>query len=127
MNAKLKLSVTVLLAAAAAAGLLVQRHSQAMLRGEILSLREQLARLQAENQNLCDRLGQARSVPEPRLPAPPLQTAAQTPGSTEDSHGTNFFARFIKDPPKLTSEQVAAYLKARSAHCFDADAREMAG
>ncbi len=112
MRPKLRLSLTVLVLAVAATALLIQHQTQAKLRAEIQSLREQMAQLQADNQGLSHRAAQAKKAREPRLPAPPLQITAQTPAPMEELQATNVFARYAKNPPKLTAEQVEAYLKA---------------
>ncbi len=98
------------LAVAGAAAILVIQY-QAKVRREIQSSREQLAALQAENQSLSERLAQAKKAREPRLPAPPLQATSGMPAPTGELQATNLFARFAKEPPKLTTEQVEAYLK----------------
>ncbi len=110
-TSKLKLSLTVLVVVAVTTTLVIQHQAQAKLREEIQSLREQMARLQAENQGLSNRVGQAKKAREPRLPAPPIQIAARMTAPMEEMQATNVYARFAKEPPKLTAEQVEAYLK----------------
>ncbi len=75
-------------------------------------MRAQIAQLRAENQSLSNRIIWAKKSQQPRLPAPPLQVASPTPTVTEGLEATNLFARFGEDPPKLTTQQVEAYLKA---------------
>ena len=112
MNCKLKLNVNVLAAVGVATILVIQHRTQAKLRKEILSLRDQATQLQAENQSLSNRVVQGKRAREPRLPAPRVQGAARTRAPMEELQATNVYARFAKDPPKLTVEQVEAYLKA---------------
>ncbi len=112
MSNKLKVGTSVLVVAAVATTLVVQHQTQAKLRQELRSLREQTAQLQAENQRLSSRVAEATEAREPRLPAPPIHIAPQTPTPMEELQATNLFARFGNEPPKLTAEQVEAYLKA---------------
>ena len=112
MGDKLKLGTAVLAVVAVATTLVVRHQTQTKLREEVRSLRQQAAQLQAENQSLPSRVAQAREGREPRLPAPPIHIAPQTPTPMEELPATNLFARFGKEPPKLTAEQVEAYLKA---------------
>ena len=112
MKPKLRLGLAALLVAGAATFLVLQHQAQVTLREEIRSLREHIAQLQDENQSLSNRVAQAKRVWEPRLPAPPMQISPETPALTEQLQSTNLYARFGKEPPKLTPEQVEAYLKA---------------
>ena len=57
------------------------------------------------------RLAFLSAKPTPRLPAPPMQVSASTNALMEDLPPTNLFARFKDKAPKLTAEQVEAYLK----------------
>ena len=60
----------------------------------------------------CPTAAQANPA-HPRLPAPPMQVTAQPNAPpTEDLQSTNVYARFKDKAPKLTAEQVEAYLKA---------------
>lgn len=99
--------------AGVATPLLIQRQSQALLRDENLSLRRQLAQLQADNESLSNRIAQAGNLSVPRLPAPRMQAAAPPPGpAAVDMASTNLYARLKDKSPTLTDEQAAAYLKA---------------
>jgi hypothetical protein len=111
MGLKLNLGLIVVVITGAAATLVVQHQAQAKLREQMLSLREQVAELQAENQSLLNRIAQTKRAQPSRLPAPPAQIAPPAPAPTEALEATNFFAQFGKEPPKLTTEQVEAYLK----------------
>jgi len=108
---KLSLTVTVLVVAAVTTTLVIQHQAQAKLRAEIQSLRAQMARLLAENQSLSNRGVPAKKAREQRLPAPPIPLGARTSAVLEELPATNLYARFGKEPPKLTPEQVEAYLK----------------
>jgi RNA polymerase sigma factor (sigma-70 family) len=104
---KLKLGISVLAIAGATTALVVQHQVQIKLREENQSLRQQMARLQTENERL------SKHPPTPHLPAPPMHITAQANVSpTEDLQSTNWYARFKGKPPKLTAAQVEAYLKA---------------
>lgn len=112
MSNKLKLGTAVLVVATLATTLVVQHQTESKLREEVRLLREQTAQLSAENQTLSSRVIAARQALKLSLPAPPLQTAPPTPTPSEELQATNLFDRFGKEPPKLTPEQVEAYLKA---------------
>lgn len=71
-----------------------------------------MAELRAENQSLANRAALSKKAQPPRLPAPPLPTASPTATVSEGLPAMNLFARFGEDPPKLTAQQVEAYLKA---------------
>jgi RNA polymerase sigma factor (sigma-70 family) len=104
---KLKLGISALVIAGATTALVVQHQVQIKLRKENQSLRQQMAKLQTENERLSKR------PPTPRLPAPPMHVTAQPNGSpAENLQPTNLYARFKDTAPKLTAGQVEAYLKA---------------
>jgi len=67
--------------------------------------------LQRERNDAVKRLAFLSAKPAPRLPAPPMQVSASTNSPAEDLQATNLYARFKDKPPKLTAEQVEAYLK----------------
>ncbi len=106
--------ITALIVTGVAAPLLVQHHARVKLReqGEMLQQQQdQLAQLTAENTRLSHLLAQAKSKPAPRLPAPPIK-AATAPAPLEDLGQTNLIARALKGEwPKLTREQIDAFLK----------------
>jgi RNA polymerase sigma factor (sigma-70 family) len=107
-----KTFITAALVAGVATTLVIQHQSQVSLRDENQSLRQQIAQLKNDNESLSNRVAQGKGMRAPRLPAPPMQVSAPTNTPPEDLQPTNVFARFKDKPPKLTSEQVAAYLKA---------------
>jgi len=102
----LKLGISALVIASAASVLVVQHQSQIELREENQSLRQQMAKLQTENERL------SKHPPVPHLPAPPMNVTTSTNAPTEDLQPTNLYARFKDTAPKLTTEQVEAFLKA---------------
>ncbi len=92
--------------------LVIQHQAQVNLREENQSLRQRIARLQANNKSPANRVIQAKGARAPRLPAPPMQvTNLPSASATEDLPRTNLYALLDK-PPKLTAEQVESYLKA---------------
>ena len=107
-----KLSLAALAVAGVTTTLVIQHQTRAKLREEIRSLHVQMAQLQAENESLSNRVARARSARTPRLPAPPVQVTASTTAPVEDLQPTKLYARFKDKAPKLTAEQVEAYLKA---------------
>jgi RNA polymerase sigma factor (sigma-70 family) len=114
---KLKIGIiTALVAAGVTAPLVIEHHSTARLRekDEALRLQQtQLTQLAAENERLTRALGRARSATMPRLPAPPLRAGAALVDSSEDLTQTNLISRVLKGEwPKLTAEQINAYLTA---------------
>src|SRR5258708_34888995 len=112
MGSKLKLTLTALVVGAAATTLVIHHQAQAKLREEIQSLREQMAQLQDENQSLSNRGAQTKKSREHHLSVPPIQIAPRTSAPMEELQATNLYALFGKEAPKLTTEQVEAYLKA---------------
>jgi RNA polymerase sigma factor (sigma-70 family) len=94
--------------------LVIQRQTQAKLREENQSLRQQIAQLKADNNSLSNRAIQVKDARSPRLPAPPMQiTNPPSVSSTEDlpPANTNLYVRFKDKVPKLTAGQVEAYLE----------------
>jgi cell division protein FtsB len=107
---KLKLGIGALIIASATAAFIVQHQAQLKLRKQNESLTRQVAQLQTENENFSKQAVQVKRTPH--LPAPQMQMAASAASlPTEDLPSTNLYARLIGKNPKLTSEQVAAYLK----------------
>jgi RNA polymerase sigma factor (sigma-70 family) len=89
----------------------MQRQAQVKLREQNESLRQQVARLQAETQ----RLSQRRPTQVLHLPAPQIQVAAPlaTNGSpVVNPEFTNLWTRLKDKEVKLTREQVESFLKA---------------
>jgi len=92
---------------------MIQLRTQANLREENRSLRQQIAQLKAANESLSHRVARAKGTLAPRLPAPPMQvTNPPSALATEDLQPTNRIARLIDKEPKLTPEQVKSYLQA---------------
>ena len=87
---------------------------EASSRGRQVSiLAERLRQLQQERDDLLQRLAGPSATRTPRLPAPPMQVAAKADASSaEKLQSTNLYARFKDNAPKLSAEQVEAYLKA---------------
>ena len=86
----------------------IQHKAQVKLREQNEALQQQMAKLQTENARLSIKPAQT-----PHLPAPQMQmptAAAALP--KEDLQTTNLFGRFKDNAPKLTAEQIEAYLKA---------------
>jgi len=115
---KLKFGI---LSAAILAGIatpwVMEHQAGIKLRDQAETLRhqhEQLARLTADNERLARLVAQARSQSWPNLPAPPLGTAQPTASAgADDLQATNLMLRLLKgETPKLTHEQIEAYLKA---------------
>jgi RNA polymerase sigma factor (sigma-70 family) len=103
---QLKLGISVLVVAGATTALVVQHQAQVKLRAENQSLRQQMVKLQTENERL------SKHSFTPRLPAPPMHVTASTNSLVGDSQSTNLYTRFKDNAPKLTAAQVEAYLKA---------------
>ena len=111
---KLKLGLSALIIAGAATTVVIQHRSQIAARDENQSLRQQIAQLQANNEDLSNRVIGARAARAPRLPAPPMQAAAPTnPLPAELAQPRNLYAITTnKAQPKLTAAQVESYLSA---------------
>jgi RNA polymerase sigma factor (sigma-70 family) len=108
---QLKLGISALVVAGAATMFIHQQQTQTKLRAENVSLAQQVANLEADNQSRLKQTMQVKLTP--RLPAPPMLIAAQTnAASAEDLQFTNLYSRFTNAVPKLTAAQVEAYLKA---------------
>ncbi len=107
----LRAGLTVLVIGGVVITLVIQQRARTKLREENASLRRHIAQLQADDESLSNRVGRARSKSSPRLPAPPLQVATSTNVPLEDLPLTNLYVRFKDNPPKLTVEQVEAYLR----------------
>ena len=91
---------------------LVIQH-QAKLRAENQSLRAQVAQLNADNERLSSRTARPTALRAPRLPAPPIQAAAQDPAGTESLSITSLYARLMtQNPVTLTAQQIQPYLDA---------------
>jgi RNA polymerase sigma factor (sigma-70 family) len=110
---KLKLGLTALVITGAATTLIIQHHSQAVVREENQSLRQQIVQLQTDNEDLSNRVARVSATRIPRLPAPPMQAAALTnPGPAELIQTGNLYALLTNKTSKLTAAQVESYLNA---------------
>ena len=104
---KLKTGLAALIIAGLATMLAIQYRAQIKLRAENQSLRQQVSQLTAENERL------SKHPRTPHLPAPFMHVTAQPKATpAEDLPATNLYVRFKDEEPKLTAEQVEAYLKA---------------
>jgi RNA polymerase sigma factor (sigma-70 family) len=90
----------------------MQQQTQAKLREQNEALTQQIVQLQTENENFSKHAAQVKHTPH--LPAPQIQVAVvATNALPEENVGsTNLFDRLKDKNPKLTREQVEAYLKA---------------
>ncbi len=109
---KLKLGIAALAIAGVTATLVMQQQSEGRLRRENESLRQQISQLASESEALSNRLAHAKAAVAPRLPAPPIQSAASSQRPLEDLNASGFYNRVKDKDPKLTAEQVRAYLNA---------------
>jgi RNA polymerase sigma factor (sigma-70 family) len=110
---KLKLGLAALVVAGAATTLVIQHSSQVEVREENQSLRQQIAQLQSNNEDLSNRLSRANATRAPRLPAPPLQAVAVTnPLPAELLQPRNLYTLLTNKTSKLTVAQVESYLDA---------------
>src|SRR5439155_20814042 len=109
---KLKLGLGALGIAGVATILLMEYQSKVRLREENESLRGKMAQLQADTENLSNRVAQSKRARFPRLPAPPMQAAGSPAETVEELRSTNLYARLKANSGKLTPAQVEPYLKA---------------
>ena len=109
----LKITITALVVAGTTATLLIQHQSQVRQRAENKLLRQQIARLQMDNEELSNRVAQAKRWRAPRLPAPPVPLTPQT-GSlpTDILPSTNLYALLTNKTSTLTAAQIEPYLQA---------------
>lgn len=109
---QLKLGLGALVIAGTVTTLVIQHQAHEKLLGENESLRQQVNQLQADNDGLSRR--EAQAMRRFRLPAPQMQ-AAPPPAQTTaaDLQSTNLYLQIRKDGkvPRLTAEQIEAYLK----------------
>ncbi len=107
---KAKTAVAGVVIAGLAAYSVIQHQIQIKMRGEAESLRQQMARAQAENERLSEKLRR----PVPLLPAPQIQIAAAAPvaPATNEAEPVSIEARFRDNQPKLTHDQAESFLKA---------------
>ena len=115
---KLKFGViSAIIVAGIAVPLVIKHQAEVKLHAQEAALQreeEQLARLTAENERLAQMVAQAKSQSASNLPAPPLHAAAPVASPpSDDLEATNLMTRLLKgDVPKLTREQMEAYLAA---------------
>jgi len=109
---QMKLSIGALVIAGAITTFVIQHQTQEKLRADNESLRQQITQLQSDNLSLSRREAVAKLML--RLPAPHLQVSAAAEPPADDLPATNLIAKFLKDgvAPRLTHEQIEAYLKA---------------
>jgi RNA polymerase sigma factor (sigma-70 family) len=109
---QMKLSIGALVIAGAVTTFVIQHQAQEKLRADNESLRQQITQLQSDNLSLSRREAVAKLML--RLPAPHLQVSAAAEPPADELPATNLIAKFLKDgvAPKLTHEQIEAYLKA---------------
>jgi len=110
-STNLKLGVGVMVAAGVITTSVIQRQAQEKLRSENKTLRQQVTQLQSDNESLSRRKTVAK--PMIRLPAPRVQ-AAPTPAEPPAADLQSIHLQLRKDGkvPKLTADQIEAYLKA---------------
>jgi len=109
---QMKLSIGALVIAGVVTTFVIQHQTQEKLRADNESLRQQITQLQSDNLSLSRREAVAKLML--RLPAPHLQVSAAAEPPADDLPSTNLIAKFLKDgeAPRLTREQIEAYLKA---------------
>jgi RNA polymerase sigma factor (sigma-70 family) len=107
----LKLGLGALVLAGAATVWVAQHQAQIQLRAENQSLRQQMARLETENERLA-RQPRPALLRAPHQPAPPLRVTAATNILAGDLPPASLYARFKDKAPQLTTAQIEAYLKA---------------
>jgi RNA polymerase sigma factor (sigma-70 family) len=111
---KLNFGLTALIVAGAATTVIIQQRSQVGMRDENQSLRQQIAQLQAETEDLSNRVSRTKIPRAPHLPAPPMPAvAAVDPAPPEPVQTRNLYALLTNrtSQVKLTAVQAEAYLK----------------
>ena len=110
---KLKLGLGTLVIAGAATTLVIQHQSQLGVREENQSLRLQIARLKANNEDLSNRVARPKTARVPRLPAPAIQASGPPAAMpVELLQSANLYALTTNKTAKLAAEQVGPYLEA---------------
>jgi hypothetical protein len=117
------ISLAILVVGSAATLLVLQHQAQARLRAELQALRQQVAELQVDNENLSNRLARAKGMHSTHLPLPhaPVGVAPTEPTDASrpvDAPGcSNLLAGFpglkAKAPNKLSAEQLEGFLNAK--------------
>jgi RNA polymerase sigma factor (sigma-70 family) len=96
----------------------IQNEARTQLHAENETLRQRIAKLQSDNNNLSRRAAQAErlarlAAPPAKFVAPPASSSAQT--LPDDLSATNLLAQLLKNygsDPRLTQQQAEAFLKA---------------
>jgi hypothetical protein len=90
----------------------LQHHAQDSMRRENQSLRQQLTKLQTDQELLARRLARSKSALTLSLPAPPVQVSTSPAEPVPDVHSTNLIVRLQhgEKAPTLTPEQAEAFL-----------------
>lgn len=107
-----KSAIWILLLASIVAAM-YEGHQALRQRREAQRLAQQNEQLREERDEALKRLADSSAKRKPRLPAPPVQVAVPLATLPSESlASTNLYARFKDKVPKLTPEQVEAYLRA---------------
>ena len=106
---KAKTTIVGAVIAGAAMYSVIQHRAASKLRDENQSLRHRVAQMESDNARLVAK----QRAPLPQLPAPQIQVAAAVTNvlSEESAESTNLYARLKDKHPRLSPEQVEAYLK----------------
>jgi hypothetical protein len=110
---KLKLGLAAVFVAGGTIVLFIQHQSQLGVRDENRALRQQIARLQTDKDELSNHVTRARATRAPRPPTPPVQAAASAnPALLEPIPIRNLYALITNrtSQVKLTPAQVEDYL-----------------
>ncbi len=107
---KTQLTIGGLAIAALTVSLVMEKHSQAILRKANDSLQQRIAQLSSDRQALADQLAQRRAA-VPRLPAPQIQVSNSSASGTDTLQSTNLYNRLKDKDFKLTAAQVESYLR----------------
>jgi RNA polymerase sigma factor (sigma-70 family) len=108
---KLKIGITALVLAGAAATMVIQHRSQTGVRDENQALRQQIAQLQTENENLSNRVARAKSDLASPLPAPRMASTDALPLEPVPTGSLYALLTNRISQVKLTPGQTEAYLK----------------
>lgn len=109
---KLQLGIGASVIAVLTASLVVEHQSQTALSKENETLRQQMAKLNSDNEALGRRIAGSTAT-SPRLPAPAMQFANDPNATVTDTlQSTNLYNRLKDKDLKLTAQQLEAYLGA---------------
>lgn len=110
---RLNRTLLVLVVIGGVVGFVALQRREAKLHEEMQSLCQRLAQLQEANQTLSKQLTLAQRARAPRLSVPTRPINLPTSAAArEDLPTTNLYDRFKAQAPKLSVEQLGAYLKA---------------